>query len=71
MLQLVAVEPLDQLLSGVDDDLLGERHGPQPLKGARLELERALILQLLEDVGLHLGDRTFGVNEVIVVQLPQ
>ena len=71
MFQLVAVEPLDQLLPAVHDELLGERQRPQPLERARVQLQRALILELLEDVGLHLRDRALGVDEVVVIQLPQ
>ena len=71
VLELVAVEPLHQLLPAVDHELLGERQRAQPLERPRVELERALVLQLLEDVRLHLGDRTFGVDEVIVIELTQ
>ena len=71
MLQLVAVEPLDQLLPAVHDELFGERHVPQPLERARVQLQGALVLELLEDVGLDLGDRAFRVDEVIVIELPQ
>ena len=38
----------------------------QPLHGARVELERALILQLLQDVLLDLLERPLGVDEVVV-----
>ena len=71
MFQLVAVEPLDQLLPAVDDELLGQRQRAQPLERARVQLQRALILELLEDVRLHLGDRAFGVDEVVVIELTQ
>ena len=57
VLQFVAVEPLHQFLARMDDDLARHRNAPQPIHGPRIELERALILELLQDVLLDLLER--------------
>src|SRR5688572_18135652 len=71
MFQLVAVKSLHELLAPVHDELLGQRLRAEPFEGARVELERALIFELVEDVRLDLRDRTLDVDEVIVIELPQ
>jgi hypothetical protein len=52
--KFVAVEPFHQFLAGVDDDLAGHGHAAQAVDRARVELERALVFELLEDVLLDL-----------------
>ena len=54
VLELVGVEPLHQLLPGVHDDFTGQRQAAQAVEGAGVELERALVLELVEDVVLDL-----------------
>ncbi len=51
------------------DDLAGQRQPPKPVEGARVQLQRALIFQLADDVGLHFGDGRLGVDEVVVEDL--
>ena len=71
MLQLVAVEPPHQFLPRVQDDLLGQRQRAQPVVRARLQFQRALVLQLLENVGFDFFDRPFGIDEVVVIDVLQ
>ena len=69
LLHLVAVQPADEVLAGVADDFAGQRQPPKPVEGARIQLQRALIFQLADDVGLHLGDGRLGIDEVVVEDL--
>src|ERR1700674_296607 len=69
LLHLVAIQPPDEVLAGVPDDFAGQRQPPKPVEGARVQLQRALIFQLADDFGLHLGDGCLGVDEVVVEDL--
>ena len=57
MLHLVAVESADEFLPGVAHDLACQRQAAQPVEGQRVQLQRTLVFQFMDDVRLHLGDR--------------
>ena len=42
---------------------------PKPVEGARVQLQRALVFELADDVGLDFGDGRLTVNEVVVEDL--
>src|SRR4051812_18296751 len=72
--ELVAVEALYHVLTGVHDNLARDGDAAQAVDRARIELERALILELLQNTLLDGFDRTLGVDEVVVenfLQRPQ
>ena len=54
MLELVRIEAFHQFLPGVHDNFTGQRQAAQPVERAGIELKRALILELGEDVVLDL-----------------
>ena len=64
--EFIAVQPFDQLLAGVNDDFIGHGHIAETVHGARIELESALVIELLEDVLFDFVQRALGVDEVIV-----
>src|SRR5690606_39206650 len=66
VLELVTVETLHQLLPGVNDDFLGDRNYAQRVVRGGIQLERALVLELLENVLLDLLDLTLGVDRVVM-----
>ena len=51
------------------DDFAGQRQSPKPVEGARVQLQRALVFEFADDVGLHFGDGRLTVNEVVVEDL--
>ena len=65
-LDLVGIQPAHQVLPGMTNYLAGQRQIAQLVKGARIEFQRALILQLFDDVVLHQFQRRLGVDEVVM-----
>src|SRR5688500_4563200 len=66
VLEFVRVETPHKFLPRADDDFARNGNSAQPIDGARIEFQGALILELLENVLLHLLDRSLRVDEVIV-----
>lgn len=72
MFPLVPVEPLDELVAGVEDDVRGQRHLPHALKCVVSELHGALVAQLVQDPVLNLGNAALSVlRKTHVNQLSQ
>ena len=67
----VVVEAADEVLAGVLDDLRGQRDRRDEVIRLFGQLERALILELLDDAGLDFRQRTLRVDEVVVEDVAQ
>src|SRR5262249_56910814 len=66
MLELVAVETLDEFLARMHDDGAGDGHSSKPVDGSRIEFQRTLILQFLKDILFDFCDRSLSIDEVVV-----
>ena len=66
----IVVQTSDQVLAGVLDDLRGQGTGGNQVVSLFRQFQRALILELLDDAGLHFGQGTLGVDEVVVENVP-
>ena len=69
VLELVGVEAFYEFLAGVDDDFASDGDDAEAVVGGGVELEGALVLELVEDVTLDLGKVALGVDEVVVEDL--
>ena len=67
----VVVEAADEVLTGVLDDLRGQLDRRDEVIRLFGQLERALVLELLDDAGLDFRQRTLRVDEVIVEDVAQ
>lgn len=69
VLEHVGVEAFYEFLAGVHDDLARDGDDAEAVVGGGVELEGALVLELVEDVALDLGEVALGVDEVVVENL--
>jgi hypothetical protein len=53
----------------VPDDIASQWQPPEPIKGARVQFQRALVFELADDVGLHFGDWCLAIDEVVMKDL--
>jgi len=69
VLDLIAVKPVHQFLAGMLDDLICQRNLSEAVKCSRVELQRALVFKLADDVLLDDLDQCLGIDEVVVEDL--
>ena len=69
VLDLIAIQPVYQLLTGMLDDFIREWDMPQCIECSWVELEGALVFQLIDDVLLDDVDRRLRIDEVLVENL--
>ena len=67
----VVIETADEILTGVLDDLRGQRNRRDEVIRLFGQFEGALILELLDDAGLDFRQRTLRVDEVVVEDVAQ
>jgi hypothetical protein len=66
MLDFVAIQAANQILTGVADDFAGDRESAEEIVGAGVEFEGALVFELANDVFLDQFEGRLGVDEVVV-----
>ena len=66
MRQFVAVEPFHHFLARMHDKVACHGHASQPVHRTRIELQCALVVELLQNVLLDLLDGSSGIDEVVV-----
>src|SRR5687768_12923872 len=66
VLEFIRVEAPHKFLPRTDDDFARNGNSAQPIDGSRIEFQGALIFEFLQNVLLHLFNRSLRVDEVIV-----